>query len=292
MGPFYIEREFSLSLSTLSLYGTLTTSHTFDESTPVGSWSAADSISVVDGLTSASSMSTCATIRLLLTKGMLPSHPHVKCSRDQATIRHLSGQAYLKESMCDLEFRISPDSFFQLNKHAAEILFQKVVQLAGPKHYTTLLDLYCGTGAMSLLFSPRVRGCVGVELGVAAVEDAKHNAQINNITNCTFVEGRVEEKLFGVLKNLDHSPSIIAVVNPGRGGAGESAISLLRQHPNIHKVIYVSCKPDNPLTMKNFVQLCERVGTGSKPFHLTKAIPFDLFPYTDHRELVLCFEKR
>uniref|UniRef100_A0A1B6EL89 tRNA (uracil(54)-C(5))-methyltransferase n=1 Tax=Cuerna arida TaxID=1464854 RepID=A0A1B6EL89_9HEMI len=220
------------------------------------------------------------------------SCPHVKCTRDQATIHHLNGEAYLKESICDLEFRISPDSFFQLNKPAAEILCQKVVELAGPKHSTTLLDLYCGTGVMSLLFSPRVRGCVGVELGGAAVEDARHNAQINNRTNCTFVEGRVEEKLSGVLKKLDYSSSIIAVVNPGRAGAGESAISLLRQHPNIHKVIYVSCKPDNPLTMKNFVQLCERVGTGSKPFHLTKAIPFDLFPYTDHRELVLCFEKR
>uniref|UniRef100_A0A1B6MU91 tRNA (uracil(54)-C(5))-methyltransferase n=2 Tax=Graphocephala atropunctata TaxID=36148 RepID=A0A1B6MU91_9HEMI len=79
------------------------------------------------------------------------SCPHVKCTRDQAPIHHLSGQSYLIESMSGLDFRISPDSFFQLNKPAAEILFEQVMALAGSKHYTTLLDLYCGTGVLERL---------------------------------------------------------------------------------------------------------------------------------------------
>ncbi|XP_054259777.1 tRNA (uracil-5-)-methyltransferase homolog B-like [Macrosteles quadrilineatus] len=219
------------------------------------------------------------------------SCPHVKCPREVAKIHNLRGEPFMYETLAGLQFRISPDSFFQINKPAAEIMYDIALGMAKPKHFTTLLDLYCGTGGISLLASGHVRGSVGVEQVTAAVEDAKHNANINNITNCTFVAGKVEMKLAKILSELEYSSDIVAIVNPGRAGASEGVISMLRKNQQIRRVVYISCRPDNPLTMKNFVQLCEVMGSTSRPYILKTAVPVDLFPYTNSYELVLCFDK-
>lgn len=76
--------------------------------------------------------------------------PHVKCPREVAKIHNLRGEPFMYETLAGLQFRISPDSFFQINKPAAEIMYDIALRMVKPKHFTTLLDLYCGTGVVNL----------------------------------------------------------------------------------------------------------------------------------------------
>nr|XP_014279687.1 tRNA (uracil(54)-C(5))-methyltransferase homolog isoform X2 [Halyomorpha halys] len=144
--------------------------------------------------------------------------PHVRCRNDQAPFELLYGDEYIYETIHDITVRVSPDSFLQVNSEAAEILYDAALGFANLTDKTTVLDLYSGIGVISLLASRQVRGCVGIEHTPSAVEDAIFNASYNNITNCSFVQGRVEKKIKSVLKELNLASDLVAFINPGRAG--------------------------------------------------------------------------
>ncbi|XP_067001554.2 tRNA (uracil-5-)-methyltransferase homolog B isoform X2 [Anabrus simplex] len=144
--------------------------------------------------------------------------PNTRCTHQEAPFIHLHGHEYLTESLGGLQFRISPDSFFQMNVPAAEVLYSTVLHLSHLSPITTLLDVCCGTGTISLLASSHVRGCVGVETIADAVKDAEYNAKVNNIHNVQFYVGRVEKRLRRVLQDLNMASDIVAVLNPSRQG--------------------------------------------------------------------------
>ncbi|XP_049852881.1 tRNA (uracil-5-)-methyltransferase homolog B-like [Schistocerca gregaria] len=211
---------------------------------------------------------------------------NTRCTNDQAPFQLLYGEPYLMEHLCGYKFRISPDSFFQVNVAAAEVLYNALFNVAGLDQRTTVLDICCGTGTISILAAKRVRGTVGIEEIRDAVVDARHNALVNEVFNAEFFFGRAEKRLRKVLEDLCLASSIVAVLNPGRRGVGPKVVDVLNNCPQIKRVVYVSCKADNPNTLSNFVQLQE-----SGKFQLHQIIPVDMFPHTFHTELILLFER-
>lgn len=203
------------------------------------------------------------------------------------------------------KFRVSADAFFQVNQAAAEVLYSTVRDLCVPNYVghgnrtkvgNTLLDVCCGTGAIGITISPRVDRIIGVELIEQAVEDARHNASLNNVLNCEFIPGKVEVVLPDLLSQLSSAGRGLAaaVVNPARAGLHHKVVRALRNQPAIRRLAYVSCKPEGE-AMRNFRELCcapdpQKKLTG-EAFSPTLAVPVDMFPHTDHCEVVLLFER-
>lgn len=203
------------------------------------------------------------------------------------------------------KFRISADAFFQVNQAAAEVLYRTVRDLCVPNREEhggrtkvggTLLDVCCGTGAIGITMSPRVDRIIGIELIEQAVEDARHNAALNNVLNCEFIPGKAEVVLPGLMTQLSSAGGgpVSAVVNPARAGLHPRVVQALRNQPAIRKLVYVSCKPEGE-AMKNFRQLCCAPDSWKKltgeAFSPTLAVPVDMFPHTPHCEVVLLFER-
>jgi 23S rRNA (uracil1939-C5)-methyltransferase len=185
------------------------------------------------------------------------------------------GEGRLHEECGLLEFEISPQSFFQTNTQQAGRLYSLVSDMFGDEDGADVLDLYCGTGGISLHIAPRVRQVVGVEQVAEAVIDARHNAQRNGIANCEFIAGpaelvlddlRVQGRKFGVI-----------VVDPPRPGIHKDAMKqILRLRPRV--IIYVSC---NPYSMaEDLSQLCASL------YRVERLQPIDLFPHTPHCEVI------
>ncbi|XP_020795300.2 tRNA (uracil-5-)-methyltransferase homolog B [Boleophthalmus pectinirostris] len=227
-----------------------------------------------------------------------------RCSHEASPYQLLHGVPYIYEEILGFKFRISPDAFFQVNQAAADVLYRTVRDLCTPNHHNgidpaqgggTLLDVCCGTGAIGIITSPRVNQILGIELVEQAVEDARHNAILNNVHNCEFKSGKAEVVLPGLMKELSSIQSgLTAVVNPARAGLHYRVVRALRNHSSIRRLVYVSCKPEGE-AMRNFRELCcapdpQKKLTG-EAFTLTLAVPVDMFPHTPHCELVLLFER-
>lgn len=204
--------------------------------------------------------------------------------------------------MLGFKFRISADAFFQVNLAAAEVLYSTVRDLCVPHHSVqgertkagALLDVCCGTGAIGITSSPRVDRIIGIELIEQAVEDAQHNAALNDVLNCDFIAGKAEAVLPGLVSQLGLRGPVAAAVNPARSGLHPKVVRALRNQPDVRRLVYVSCKPDGE-AMRNFRELCcapdpEKKLTG-EAFSPRLALPVDMFPHTPHCELVLLFER-
>uniref|UniRef100_H2LR73 tRNA (uracil(54)-C(5))-methyltransferase n=1 Tax=Oryzias latipes TaxID=8090 RepID=H2LR73_ORYLA len=227
-----------------------------------------------------------------------------RCTHEKSPYQLLYGQPHIYETVLGFKFRISPDAFFQVNQGAAEVLYGTLRDLISAntekgekqgKPTDTLLDVCCGTGAIGITTSPRVEKVIGIELIEQAVEDAVHNAALNNVLNCKFISGKAEAVLPGLIVDLSCTGGgLTAVVNPARAGLHYRVVRALRNQPNIRRLVYVSCKPDGE-AMRNFRELCcppdpQKKLTG-EAFSPILAIPVDMFPHTPHCELVLLFER-
>ncbi len=187
----------------------------------------------------------------------------------------IAGRETIRERLGDLDFSISANSFFQTNTRQAERLFGIVVDyaaLAGPE---TVLDLYSGTGAISLILARRARMVYGIELVPAAIEDASRNARANAVVNCTFLPGEVRHVLPELLRQGVRADVVVA--DPPRAGFHPQALRSLVALA-ARRIIYVSC---NPATLARDLQtLC------AGGYRVTAVQPVDMFPHTPHIEVV------
>ena len=185
------------------------------------------------------------------------------------------GEGRLHEECGQLEFEISPQSFFQTNTQQAGRLYSLVGDMIGDEDGADVLDLYCGTGGISLHIAHRVRQVVGVEQVSEAVVDARRNAQRNGIENCEFIAGPAELVLDD-LRGQGRRFGVI-VVDPPRPGIHKDAMKqILRLHPRV--IIYVSC---NPYSMaEDLSQFC------ASQYRVERLQPIDLFPHTPHCEVI------
>merc|ERR1712136_16431 len=201
------------------------------------------------------------------------SCPHTRCTAEQSPFHLVHGEPHIYERLGNYNFRISPESFFQVNTAAATVLYDTAAKLLNVSKMTTVIDICCGTGTQGLMVARKARGVIGIELSRSAVEDARFNAHLNGIHNSEFYVGRVEKLFQPVIEQLHLAPEISAIVHPTRAGVHSKLIRLIRENDRIRSLVYVSCQPDGP-AMKNFVDLVKKEAKG-EPFQLKKAIPVD-----------------
>lgn len=214
-------------------------------------------------------------------------------------LEHVMGSTHLVEKLCGLEFSISPLAFFQVNTLAAEVLFNKIAEIAEIDSNTNILDVCCGTGTIGLSLAKKCRRVYGVELVESAVEDAKKNAEKNGITNCVFIAGKAEDEvnnLLDTMKKIDaeegiEGSKIVAILDPPRAGLHRKCCQLLRSAERIERLIYISCNAQ--AAMKSFIDLCRAQSNAYAgiPFIPVKAMAVDLFPDTPHCEFILVLER-
>ncbi len=189
--------------------------------------------------------------------------------------RALWGRDWLEDTLCGLTFRISPRSFYQVNRDQCEILYGLAAEFAGLTGTETVLDLYCGIGTISLVMARRAGRVIGVEAAPEAVADARENARRNGIANAEFWRGDASD---AVKRLLDEGlrPDV-AVLDPPRKGLAEEVIDHIAQmRPG--RVVYVSC---DPATLARDVKRFGALGYGVR-----RVEAVDMFPRTAHVETV------
>lgn len=195
--------------------------------------------------------------------------------------RLLWGQEYLEDGICSITVRLSPHSFYQVNRSQAQSLYWRVGELAALTKQETLLDLYCGTGTIGLTMAEQCRELIGVEVIPQAIQDAKVNAWRNDIENATFLCADAE-KAADMLASDDFSPDVIVVDPPRKGLTPVTIGAILRMEPK--RIIYVSC---DPATLARDLKLLCR-----ETYEPTAIEGFDLFPRTEHVETVVKLERK
>ncbi|MSS71857.1 MAG: 23S rRNA (uracil(1939)-C(5))-methyltransferase RlmD [Candidatus Latescibacteria bacterium] len=187
----------------------------------------------------------------------------------------LAGEGQIVERVDGLAFGVSPASFFQVNTRQAERLYDLAVQFCGLTGEERVLDLYCGTGALSLLMARRAASVTGVEAVAQAVEDSRRNAVLNGVQNCRFLCGDVLHVLPELTRAGEGFDAV--TVNPPRAGVYRAAIqAVCALRPK--RVVYISC---NPETLARDIP---RFWAGG--YRLERVQPVDLFPHTPHCEVV------
>lgn len=185
-----------------------------------------------------------------------------------------------------LKFNVKPLAFFQPNSMMAEKIYGEVISLLRSEFSQEVLskmrayDLYCGTGTIGIVLSKYVESVIGIELNENAVESAKENAELNSITNISFLQGDVKlvlEKMASEATNID-----VMTVDPPRSGMEEKVLQqIVAVGPKA--IAYVSC---NPATFSRDAKLLSAAG------YIMKSVrPFDQFPQTAHIETVALFLK-
>jgi len=199
-----------------------------------------------------------------------------KASVAVGTEEHLLfGRDHIRESLGGLSFQVSAGSFFQTNTVQAERLFTLVAEACALDGGETVVDLYSGTGAISLLLARRARRVYAIEVAAPAVADATRNARENGIDNCAFLAGEVRDVLPALVR--DGIRADVVVADPPRAGFHPKALlALARLGPA--RLVYVSC---NPATLAR--DLADLVRQG---YRLEWVQPVDMFPQTPHIEAV------
>lgn len=183
------------------------------------------------------------------------------------------GDGYIYDELGDYTFKISPLSFYQINPIQTEALYNIAIEMADLKKTDTLFDLYCGIGTIGIFASPYVNRVYGIEIVKQAIEDAKENANINNIRNIEFFAGDVEKVFENVLKEHNVKPDVIFVDPPRKGLDKHTIENILNIKPE--KIVYISC---NPASLVRDLKLLE------ESYEIKKIQPVDMFPFTSNVE--------
>ncbi|KFM71441.1 tRNA (uracil(54)-C(5))-methyltransferase-like protein, partial [Stegodyphus mimosarum] len=213
------------------------------------------------------------------------------CSHEQAPFELLLGEPYIIEELNGLKLRISPESYFLTNTKIVESVNNTLLKLCKVKNSTTVIDVCCGTGPLSLAFSHKVKRCIGIDASAQAINDANVNAEANNKGNVDFIQGHVEHLLKMLLDDAFHE-DLLVVINPSKINLSKAIVKSVRECKHLKKVVYISTKPQNSLD--DFIQLCKPCGPHAqfgKPFFPILAVPVDFFPQTEHFGLILMLQR-
>ena len=191
----------------------------------------------------------------------------------------VSGKDHITDRILGLRCRITPFSFFQVNRGQAERLYSCVRDFLGTVP-GTVFDLYCGTGTIAMTVSGNAREVYGIEIIDDAVGDARNNAGINGITNCEFISGKSEE-IVPELSAKGIKPDAVIVDPPRKGLAGSLVSMLLEMKPE--RIVYVSCLPKS---------LARDLKALSAEYRAGKISSFDMFPDTVHVETVVLMSRK
>ena len=191
------------------------------------------------------------------------------------------GKGYIRDTLCGCTFRISPQSFYQVNPVQTEVLYGKAMEFAAMTGKERVIDAYCGTGTIGIIASGNARDVIGVELNRDAIRDARMNARENKIRNVRFVPGDAGWFMEGMAAEGEKVE--VVLMDPPRSGSDRKFLhSLLTLSPE--KIVYVSCNPET---------LARDLACLTKRDYLVKKMqPVDMFPLTDSVEVVCLLENR
>ena len=192
----------------------------------------------------------------------------------------LYGPGYIEDTLCGLNFRLSPRSFYQVNHYQAQRLYEAAIAQAQITKDDLVLDLYCGVGTITLAMAKAAGKVIGVEVVEQAVQDAWDNARRNNIENAEFFCGDAGKAALE-LENAGIRPDVVVVDPPRKGLNADTIEALHRMAPR--RIVYVSC---DPATLARDVALLKERG-----YTLMNAMAADLFPRCAHVESVVCLSK-
>ena len=187
--------------------------------------------------------------------------------------RIIYGQDYFYEKLLNLEFKITPFSFFQPNSRGAEVLYSTVRDYIGDINDMTVFDLFSGTGTIAQVLAPVAKQVIGVEIIEEAVEAAKENAAHNGLSNCKFIAGDV----FKVLDEIEEKPDVI-VLDPPRDGIHPKALPKILDY-GVDKIVYISCKVTSLARDLEMIQ--------ARGYEVVKSVAVDQFCQTVHVETVV-----
>ena len=185
------------------------------------------------------------------------------------------GDDFLTEDVGNIKFRISANSFFQVNPPQLEKMFQILEEFLMPSKKEIFLDAYCGVGAIALWMAPKFQKVIGIEEVPQAKKDALISASMNNISNLEINTGTVEK----ILPRLFHEGIKIdkVVLDPPRKGCEESVLDFIAKM-RVSRLVYVSC---NPSTLARDLAILKE-----KKYRVEVIKPLDMFPQTHHIECI------
>jgi 23S rRNA (uracil1939-C5)-methyltransferase len=189
----------------------------------------------------------------------------------------LTGRSYLEEEFAGLTLEIHPTTFFQVYTEQAEALLQHILSKLNLTRTERVLDAYCGVGTLTLPVARQVQRCVGIEVQSEAIDQARRNAERNQIQNVEFHSGTVEKTIAELEEVWD-----IILLDPPRKGCDPIVLEQIKQR-QIPRVVYVSC---NPATLARDLQMLCQDGR----YRLVEARPADFFPQTSHVECAAFLE--
>ncbi len=226
-----------------------------------------------------------------LVEALVKLHPNVTSIKQNINDAHSNvimgrksitfyGTDEIEDKLSEITFNISDQSFYQINSHQTEKLYNQALEYAQLTGNEIVLDTYCGIGTIGLYMAEKSKHVYGVEVVPSAIKDAEENATINQLENTTFVCGKAEEVILK-WKAEGIRPDVV-MVDPPRKGCDETFIkTLLELNPK--RIVYISC---NPSTQQRDAQLL------SQQYDLKEITPVDMFPQTTHIETVALFERK
>ena len=191
------------------------------------------------------------------------------------------GNDFIFEEMENLKFKVGPKSFYQTNSKQAYELYKIARNFAQLTGNELVYDLYTGTGTIANFVAAKAQKVIGIEYVPEAIEDAKINSSLNNITNTLFYAGDMKDILNDDFIKQHGKPDVI-ITDPPRAGMHEDVVNtILRAMPK--RIVYVSC---NPATQARDLHML------SSQYNICKSQAVDMFPHTQHVENVVLLEKR
>lgn len=193
----------------------------------------------------------------------------------------LYGPGFILDKLCGLSFRISSQSFYQVNAVQTEVLYERAIELAGFTGTETAIDAYCGTGTIGLVAAKRgAAQVIGVDTVASAVRDARENAKHNGVENARFVVG--DAGAFMRERAAEGQPVDVLLMDPPRAGASEeflaAAVTLAPR-----RIVYISCNPETQVRDVGYLR--------KHGFAVRAVQPVDMFPHTDHIETIALMER-
>jgi 23S rRNA (uracil1939-C5)-methyltransferase len=187
----------------------------------------------------------------------------------------LHGPGYIVDKIGEYTFKIHPNAFFQTNTKQAEVLYEVARNYAELKDGDTVYDLYCGVGTLSLFMSKKAKKVVGLELVDIAIENARFNAEENEVNNVSFIKGDMKDVFTPEIVEEHGAPDVL-ITDPPRAGMHPDVVERLCEL-KIPRLVYVSC---NSSTMARDLKELKKV------YEVEEVQPVDMFPQTYHIEAV------
>ena len=193
----------------------------------------------------------------------------------------LYGKGYIEDELCGVTFRLSPQSFFQINPVQTNLLYEKAIAFAHLTGKETVIDAYCGIGTIGLVAAANgAKSVLGIELNPEAVKDARENAKRNAAKNVRFIEADAGQYM--VRMAAEGQKADVVFMDPPRSGSDEAFLSsVCKLAPD--RIVYISCGPD---TLARDLKYLTKHG-----YRVVKIQPVDLFPMTVHVETVVLLSK-